>query len=204
MKILVGVCLLSIAASIQLVPLTVPKDGYTIGPAVSNYTIDVFYDHLCIDSKNSYPGLMSYWKNNSDWLQINFHIFPLPYHTYSFEVSIAGRYIQKYYPQRFLDFMAYMFNHQKEFLDTAMQWTWSTVQTHVAQYAAQATGVSYSEIFDALEDPEINMDVRKSWKYSTSKLNTGTPRFFFNGVWAHEATSYTRMENWQEFFQQFK
>ena len=67
------------AFSQQLTPIPSPYDGFLIGPLNTNYTIDVFYDHLCSDSKAAFPGLYSYWTSNQAWLGLRIHIVPLPY-----------------------------------------------------------------------------------------------------------------------------
>ena len=94
MKILIGIiCLIGVYS--QQYPAIPPySDGMLYGPATeTNYTLDVFWDHLCPYSAKAFPGLYLYWTNNHNWLRMMIHIFPLPYHYYSFEVSLAGRYI---------------------------------------------------------------------------------------------------------------
>lgn len=185
----------------QLTPIPSPKDGFMLGPSGSNYTLDVFYDHLCIDSANDYPGLMQYWQANQGWLGMNIHIFPLPYHSFSFVVAQAGRYIQTNYPSKFLDYMTYMFGHLNIILTNSKNWDFTTLNNKIAQYTQQATGVSYTEVLNALYDDDYNWSSRVSWKYATSRLIFGTPQYLLNGVFVPDASEFSTAAQWASFFQ---
>lgn len=188
----------------QLVPVPSPVDGYLLGPVTTNYTLEVFYDHLCTDSAASYNGLMSYWQANSQWLGLRVHIFPLPYHLYSFIAAQAGRYIQLNYPTKFISYVSYMFSHQSTIISQAPSWDFTTANYKIAQYTQQATGVSFSEILNALSDSSINWSSRVSWKYATSRGMTGTPLFLVNQVWVPGVSNYTTAAQWTSYFNSFQ
>ena len=195
------VIFLSLVSAQQLTPIPSPKDGFFMGPSGSNYTLDVFYDHLCIDSANAYPGLMQYWQANKNWLGLNIHIFPLPYHAFSFVVAQAGRYIQTKYPSKFLDYTTYMFGHMNLILTNSKNWDFTTLNNKVAQYTQQATGVNFNEVLNALYDEDYNWSSRVSWKYATSRLIFGTPQYLVNGVFVPDASDFTTMDQWNQFFE---
>jgi len=54
------------------------------------------------------------------------------------------------------------------------------VLQQLAQLANQATGVSIAGFLTGMQDPNINMNTRISWKYGCSRSVTGTPSFFVN------------------------
>ena len=192
--------LIALCAGQQITPIPSPRDGFVLGPITSNYTIDVFYDHLCSDSAAAFPGFYQYWQSNSGWLGVRIHIYPLPYHPFSFVVAQAGRYIQQNYPSKFMSYVIYMFNHQSTILQNYVNWNFPTVQNKIAQYTQQATGVSFSEILNALNNQNYNWNTRVSWKYATSRTITGTPTYLVNQVWVAEVGSYTTASQWAAFF----
>jgi hypothetical protein len=54
------------------------------------------------------------------------------------------------------------------------------VLQQLAQLANQATGVSIAGFLAGMQDPNINMNTRISWKYGCSRGVTGTPSFLVN------------------------
>ena len=206
MKLLILTAIASVVFSQQLVPVPNPPDGFFLSPTNStyNFTLEAYLDHLCDDCKAAYPGLISYYQKNSGWLQLIIHMFPVPYHTYAFFVTQAGRYIQEQMPSKFLNFMSYMFDHQEIFLQQAYSWDIPTLLNKIAQYTATATGANFSDVLNALKDADLNERVRVSWKYACDRIITGTPQFLVNGVLVAEATTYTKEASWEKLFDSLK
>lgn len=192
--------LATIAFSQQTQPIPVFQDGFAYGPSSSNYTLDVFYDHLCDGSAAVFPGLFSFWSNNQSWLRMVIHIYPLPYHYYSFDVGRAGRFIQLNYPQNFTSFLNYIFKHQDEYLDLAKYWNQADLYKHLSTSTQTATGVPYSLIESALNNSTYDYSLRTSWKFATSKAITGTPQYMLNGIWVPSAESFDTVQDWENFF----
>src|SRR5690349_17696292 len=117
MKFLLGLLVLSLAYSQQIVPIPKYYDGYYIGPARSNYTLETFIDFLDPMSATAFPQLIKYWQANEHWLQLIIHQSPMPYRPYSFCVSQAGKFISDKYSDRYLDFVYYWFQHQQSFIN---------------------------------------------------------------------------------------
>ena len=200
MKALIILVAISAVFSQQIQPVPTMPDGYAYGPETTNYTLDVFYDHLCSDSAAAYPALASFWSMNQGWLRMVIHIFPLPYHYYAFDVGRAGRFIQLNYPSNFTSFMVWMFNHQSKYLDAAQSWDQTTLYTYLATDTQTATGVPFSLVESSLNNITYNYDLRISWKYAASHGITGTPQYLLNGVWIPDAAYYTTVNQWQTFF----
>ena len=193
--------LIALCAGQQLTPIPSPRDGFVLGPTTpTNYTIDVFYDHLCSDSAAAFPGFYQYWQANQNWLSVRIHIYPLPYHPFSFVVAQAGRYIQQSYPSKFMAFLMYMFTHQTLILNSYQYWDFPTVQNKVAQFTQAATGAPFLNVLNALNNDNINWSSRVSWKYATSRTITGTPMYLINQVLVGEACSFITASDWNQFF----
>ena len=200
MKGLVILCLFAAVLSQQIPPIPTGPDGYAYGPETTNYTLDVFYDHLCSDSAAAYPGLFTYWANNQNWLRLVVHIYPLPYHYYAFIVGRAGRFIQLNYPSNFTSFTTWFFQHQTKYLSLAQQWNQATLYDNLATDTQTATGVPFSLVEAALNNATYDYNLRISWKYAASKAITGTPQYLVNGIWAPETADFITAQDWQDFF----
>lgn len=203
MRTLAFAFLVGLAAATQLTPIpTASQTGFALGSSNATYTLDVYYDHLCSASAKAFPGLLKYWQKNSSWLQLNIHIFPLPYHHFAFEVAEVGRYIQTAYPNRFLNFTNYIFAHQNTYLNDALAWDYNTTLWRLSNDTQVSTGVSSSEVFAALYDTNNNWNTRVAWKFGCSKGISGTPQYQLNGVWAPDASDNESAKNWKKYFKQ--
>ena len=200
MKLIFSLLVLNTLAQ-QLTPIPSPMDGFQLGPTTSNYSIDVFYDHLCADSAAAFPGLYQYWQSNQGWLGLNIHIFPLPYFKFSFMVAQAGRYIQQTYPAKFIQFLSYMFTYQNIVLNNYQTWTYSDAQLKVSGLTNQATSIPTNEIGAALNNTAVGNSSEISWKYSASRMMTGAPRYLINDIWVPSVTGFTTAAQWNSFFQ---
>lgn len=200
MKVLISAIFIVAAIAQQTQPIPTMPDGYAYGPATTNYTLDVFYDHVCTDSAAAYPALNAFWTSNQSWLRMVIHIYPLPYHYYSFDVGRAGRFIQLNYPAQFTNFMVWMFNHQSKYLDAAQAWDQSQLYNYLATDTQTATGVPFSLTENSLNNITYNYDLRISWKYATSHGITGTPQYMLNGIWIPAAADFTQEAQWEAFF----
>lgn len=200
MKLLIISALFPIILSQQLQPIPPSEDGFAYGSPSANVTLDVFYDHLCDGSAASWPSLYTYWGQNQDWLRMVVHIFPLPYHYYTYTVSRAGRFIQLEYPSNFTSYLTWMFLHQSKYLSAAESWDEKTLYNYLAQDTQTATGVPFSLTDNALNNKTYDYNLRVSWKYAASKGITGTPQYMVNGIWTPGASNCDTVQCWQDYF----
>lgn len=199
MKLFIAITLLACASATQWVPIPTPTDGFALGPASTNYTLEAYFDHLCPYSADAWPGLFQYWQENQDWLQLVVHILPLPYHYYAFIVGTAGRFIERNYPQNFTDYLSYMFIHQDKYLDTALYWNLATIKTNLATDTQTATGAPFGQISNALNNNTYYTDLGSSTAYAFTRGVTGTPIYFVNGILAADAGGNTP-QDWAAYF----
>ena len=199
MKFLFGIFLISLVFSQQTQPIPSSPDGYAYGPVSTNYTLDVFFDHVCVDSATAYPALNTFWTTNQDWLRMVVHIFPLSFHYYAFYVGRAGRFIQDNYPDTFTNFLSWMFLHYSTYTETAQAWDLPTLYANLAADTQTATGVPAVLVQAALNNSTFDYELRTSWKYATSHAITGTPQYILNGIWVPAAAEFTTVQQWQDF-----
>jgi len=202
MKVLVLFAITCLALGQQITPVPPTPDGQVYGPGPdTNYTLDVFYDHLCPYSAQAFPNLYHYWINNQYWLRMVLHMVPLPYHYYSFDVTRAGRFLQSNYGQtNFTAFLTWVFNHQSRYLETAQSWDQPTLFSSLASDANVATGIDPALVLNALTTDEFEMSTRLSWKYAMSKSISGTPTYMLNGVIVPAMGGFQTYQDWQTFF----
>lgn len=200
MKAFLAVLLLAAAFGTQVVPIPTKPEGFVLGSSNATVVLDVFYDHLCSDSRDNYPGLLAYWKANQSWLQVRIHILPLPYHYLAFEVSQAGKYIEQNHPEKFIAFLEYFFANQSTYLVKGKGLVYSDNLAVLAKDTSAATGVSESEITKALASSDVNWATRVSWKFGTSRGVSGTPQYIVNGVFAPDASDNSSQSDWTYYF----
>lgn len=192
--------MLSLAACKQVVPIPTAPEGYFVGPSQTNYTLEVFMDHLCAGCKIDWPGLTEYWNSTSAWLELAVHIFPLPYHTYSFLISQAGKYVIEQRPEQYFNFIEEFFKRQDKYLDQAQYLTWNEIKHEIAVDTATATGAPYGQVLEALDSSYYKRLAAVSWAYGCSRGVSATPTYFVNGVWVPEATLFNSSADWTTFF----
>lgn len=201
MKTFVAVLLIGAAFGTQVVPIPSKPEGFVLGASNATVVLDVFYDHLCSASRDSYPGLIAYWNANQSWLQLRIHILALPYHYLAFEVAQAGKYIQQNYPEKFLAFLEYFYANQSTYLVVAKGQVYADSLVTLAKDTSTATGVNQDEITKALASSDINSATRVSWKFATSRGVPGTPQYLVNGVYAPDASDNSSQSDWTYYFQ---
>lgn len=204
MRIIAGLLVLCYAFALQPVPIPSHPDGYKLGPNNATFVMDVYYDHLCSASASAYPGLIKFWKKHSSWLQLNIHIFPLPYHNLSFEVSVVGRYIQLNYPDSFLNYLEYMFKHMKTYLVNCKSKDYNQSLDILAKDAYKATGICEQDLRQSLKDVKMLKSAVGSWKYGAGRGISGTPQYAINGVDSPDASQNSSAEEWTSFYKKFK
>ena len=201
MKYIIGLCLLAVAISQQIPPIPSSPDGLAYGPDVTtNYTLDVFWDHLCPYSAAAYSGLFTFFYN-TPWLRMVIHIFPLPYHYYAFDVGTAGRFIQlNYAPSFFTEYLSFMFKNQNKYLSNAQSWDQPTLFQNLAADTSTATGADPGLVLAGLNDPSVFNSLRLSAKYALINGIVGTPVYMLNGVLVPELTGFNTTQQWEDFF----
>ncbi|KNC77726.1 hypothetical protein SARC_09822 [Sphaeroforma arctica JP610] len=109
------------------------------------------------------------------------HLFPLPYHQYSFAASQVAASLYKS-PSFFSKWVETVYLHQEEFYnDRTLHLSRSEVDQKLSQLGPES-GLAAAVVLDALQTREYDMALRTSWKYGCSRGVTGTPIYIVNGV----------------------
>jgi len=174
-------------------PIPSKYSGHPRGSPDGQVLLEVFYDHLCPDSKASWPTMkqvLSYYGNKLDFYV---HTFPLPYHRNAFYSTQAGLVVESAKGEdAWFQWLDLIFEHQDEFGTAATaNITGTEVINQLAKYAAAlgvdastfSSGMQYGSIYDA--------NARVDWKYATTRAIYGTPIFLVNGVFATDDSSWT-------------
>jgi len=199
LSVLVVACV-AIAGALAQTPIpTNPGDnGFAIGNIDAPVVIDGFFDLLCPDCAATWPTVKQVLQAyGTKQLRLNFHTFPLPYHTYAFYANQGLHIVQDYAPTKIWAYADMMFDQQSNF--------WNPINmdnTTTSIINAMSALVESNKILDAatfkagLLNDTINEDTRISWKYGTSRGVTGTPTFFANGVMISADPSWS-LSDWQ-------
>ncbi len=166
-------------------------DGYRIGNADAPIQLEVFYDLICPDSKDSWKAMkdvMSHY--GPDKLGFTMHRFPLPYHHNAFYAWQGGGYLDSVNSSLMWDWVEQFFGegfpNQSNFTNAETDdMTQQDVIQAMGRMAELATkgAVSTSDFVNGLSyGNEFDAGCRTSWKYGCSRGVTGTPVWLVNGV----------------------
>jgi hypothetical protein len=210
MRVACFAAVLFAAASVirgQQVPVPHPGfDGYVYsGSGDSAIKLEAFYDLICPDSANSWPGLKgAAARLGPDQLQVRIHSFPLPYHHNGFFAWQGGHYLASRntaFLWQWLDvFYGSASPNQTTYYNAETQdMTPAAVIESMAKLANKTTGgaVSVADFTQGMAyDNAFDSATRHSWKYGCSRGTYGTPMFLVNGVWFNAALSTWTADQW--------
>lgn len=136
----------------------------------------------------------------ADKLSVNLHVFPLPYHTWGFLTAQAAQVIASLNSSSaatFSFFDALFAGNQQQQL-----WNDATNSTHQAlsfltQLAVSTANVSPQAFAAGMQNADLNMAARISWKYGCSRSVTGTPSLFVNNLPVDADPSWT-LQQWEQ------
>lgn len=200
--LVVALIALSVSQSLAQTPIPSKPDGYTYkGDASANVVLDVFIDLMCPDSRAIYPVMLQLADHyDPSDVQLNFHIFPLPYHHNSYLTAQGVVTVNESAGHKgvFQWFQA-MFDAQDGFGNTP------TANLTEVEIVAGLGGVATAAVSElstdqwtaGLSDPSADWAARVSWKYACSKGVTGTPWWFINDVSIQGSLTYTASD-WEK------
>jgi len=188
-RTLVAVAAVAAAAvAAQSVPLPDTSDAFwSAGNADAQVLLEMHADLLCPDCLAAHPVIQQVIAAYTPaQLRTVYHLFPLPYHTWSFTASYGGNVIKSLNSssaaaKAWLDWM-YAGGQYAFYNDAVAGLTNDQIEALFASAAYNATGVNQAAFLAGLQDPNLNEDTRISWKFGCSRTVTGTPSFFVNGA----------------------
>jgi hypothetical protein len=179
-------------------PIPSTYDGYKAGSPSAQVTLESFMDFLCPDSKQSWPVLqqvLSYYGGNK--IQHIMHVFALPYHHNAFLAAKAGVILERKQTGLIWKWLDVIFSHQAAFWNAATaNMTATQVISAMADLAAPL-GISKRDFINGMNDANLDIIARVSWKFSAGRGISGTPSFIVNGVFVPQASSTWSFADWR-------
>ncbi|XP_067664241.1 uncharacterized protein [Haliotis asinina] len=183
----------------------IPKDEpgfvYRGGNADAPVKVDAFLNLLCSDSRTIYEPLLQladHYGQNS--LQLRVHMYPLPYHTYSFYAG-KGAFVFVHLTSRSpFDWFSAVFDRMDDFQNIAtINETTADVINKFADIAS-TMGIArgeFSNLMLAYNTQEKN--ARLAWKYGASRGIHSTPMVLVNRVLLQVSRpEHMSMDDWQQ------
>ncbi|HEY3131797.1 MAG TPA: thioredoxin domain-containing protein [Acidobacteriota bacterium] len=161
------------------------------GASTAPLTLEEFSDLQCPDSKQSWAVMKSLLGHYGDNLRYIRHHLPLPYHRNAFDAAQAAEVAHE--KGKFWEMVDLLFEKQDD-------WNKLTDKKEVlekfAGYAA-SLGIDRSAFIQGMDNREINLRVRASWKFGAGRGMNGTPSFALNGAKIEGDPGWT-LENWEQ------
>ena len=187
-----------------LASLPIPKGGYDKLTLTSTQNatlfLDVYLDMACTDCAAAAPTLEKLAKVYPTQLQLNLHLFPLPYHRYAFDLAKSTHVVYQHTnksAQKLWMWMDLLFAHQVKFEPPPMNLTKFQVD-HLLSSLSDSSGiVAHQSMMQGLMDEDVDSATRASWKYGAARGVSGTPTFFVNGVVLDSALPYWTVADWR-------
>jgi hypothetical protein len=176
--------------------------------------LEVFFDHLCPDSKAAWPVLQQVTQAYPTQLQLIVHIFPLPYHRNAFFAAQSGLVIQSSLgDSAWWKWLDAVFQYQDNFgTPTTNNITGADVYDEFSKLAVPL-GISEADFMNGESTKkffvlnffqgvqygnQFDWNTRVAWKFATTRGVYGTPVFFVNGVQFPADSTWT-LQQWQGF-----
>jgi len=179
-------------------PIPPRYDGFAFGgPSSAPILLEGFFDVLCPDCAAGWPTINKVIAHYGNQLNFIMHTFPLPYHTNAFFANQGVHVVSKATMNisTVHAYTALMFANQANF------WNAITMNMTVNQVIAamgslvESSGIMKGQDWIAgVNDANLNMDTRISWKYGCSRGVTGTPTFIINGVYTSADDTWTEQD----------
>jgi len=179
-------------------PIPPRYDGFAFGgPSSAPILLEGFFDVLCPDCAAGWPTINKVIAHYGNQLNFLMHTFPLPYHTNAF-IANQGVHVVSKATMNLTSVHAYaalMFANQAQFWNAAtMNMTTFQVIAAMGSLVDMSGIMKGADWITGVNDANLNMDTRISWKYGCSRGVTGTPTFIINGVYTSADDTWTEAD----------
>lgn len=184
-------------------PIPIPRrpSGYRLGRSDAPITIEMFFDLECPFSKKGWQTILQVTKSYSlDQICLILQPMTLSNHRQSWDATKAAIAVAGNSTELFIDFVSYLFEHQKDFANDAFKdKTQTDLHQLLAGYAVDATAWSDPDKFIAqLNSKEIYDQARIPARLAAVRGVWSTPTFFINGAEATALSSQSSLADWQK------
>ena len=209
MKFLILLISLALAFASQEIPIPSRLDGVKIGRSNSTFHLEAHLDLLCPGSKDSFFNIVKVIQDYN-LFDTNFlftvHIFPLPYHTFSFKLSIIEKFVEDIYGETLaFNYIKFVFDNQDSYSNSNLS---NLTITQIEELIAENVSsyfkgtIEKTEILAAFQNSSYDGEARISWKFGCHRSVAGTPTHFVNGVRLNDSWE-MEYEDWVKFLQNY-
>jgi len=185
----------------QDIPISQEEYALQVGNRESGIRVELFVDIACSDSKAAWTTLLetaNYYKDSAVFL---IHLFPLPYHTFSFLATQAIVYTWENYGVEYaLEAMNILFAKQDKILvnDENKAKSYTYFEDVIAKLVSgKVPDMSLEDALAGMNDDAIDQLTRAMWKYGAERGVYGAPNFFVNGIHLDTIDSESSFYDWQ-------
>jgi len=200
------ICLALVFAVVVCAQIPIPKryDGFAQGSQSAPILFEVFFDLLCPFCAKSAPvmkQLLQYYNVNStsgDKMHFVFHTFPLIFHRNAYYAATGAHVIfQSNQSDKIWRYIDLMFAHQNQFSEMAtIDMSSNQIKHAIASLVEMELGFPSADFLKGLDDDDVQMNTRISWKYGASRSLSGTPNYFVNGIQVAGQSTWT-LDDWR-------
>ncbi|MBE9063628.1 thioredoxin domain-containing protein [cf. Phormidesmis sp. LEGE 11477] len=187
------------------IPIPSRRSGYRLGDANAPVMVEVFFDLECPFSKKGWETVMkvkaAYSLEQIYWA---FQPMTLGNHRQSWDatkaaIAVANLDTHNSDPQKFIEFVSYLFSKQADFANEAWKdKTQTEFHTFLSECAAAATNhKDKAQFLNLLNSEETYAKARIPARFATVRGVWSTPTFFINGAEATTLSSGSSVQDWQ-------
>ncbi|XP_067664251.1 uncharacterized protein [Haliotis asinina] len=199
MKLLLTLGLAALATAQIPIPRREVGFVYNSGSASAPIHLDFYIDQMCPDSKMAWPTILKVADSyGPSVLQLNTHLFPLPYHRNSFYASKGTHIVNQQSKGANTYVWIKTVYDNIDSLSNLVTFNMSDSQI-VDKYANIASGLGVpADTFKSLiQDETIEMDTRTEWKYCCTRGVAATPTFMLNDILVAADPTWT-VDQWKQ------
>lgn len=192
------------------IPIPAVYDGFVFNSSSSSSSsvlFEAFIDPLCSDSADAWPVVKRVVEYYHDDLTFIVHPFPLPYHHNAFFACRALHIMNSINSSFTYPLLELFFENQDDFSTSAtLEEEPSSVLDRIVELASDNFGDLLSSDFEStfksgFSTSSFDMATRISFKFGCSRVVTGTPYFFVNGIPLYDADSSWDFSQWKQIFE---
>ena len=171
------------ATVLSLVPLPSKYSGVYFNKTNGVILFEIYVDPLCPDCLDIWPTIHKLMMIYPTQLQFVAHLLPLPYHTYSLEMSqliLAIDTIDNLKAQKIFDYL-YLKGDQDKFENDKL---YNTTKADVIELMLNYASSTFDIDYDTLKEQYNNCAslARSAFSFAGAKGVSGTPTIYLNGV----------------------
>lgn len=169
----------------SLIPIPNRPSGIKFGPASAPINIELFIDITCPSCAAEYNIIKRVLAAYPTEINVNFHFFELPSHTWSYLLTRTIFAVAKEnddFAKQMMDGLLGNYDQSQFYALALMEYGEEKVYELAKQYAIEKTGIDRDTFDVNYDDSSVIKNTRIEFKYSLIRNLKGTPTVYINGV----------------------